>query len=203
MGTSIPKQFLKIADREIILRSIDRFVSVYPDIEIIVVLPKEHFPLWEKLECEHKVILVEGGEERFYSVQNALQQTTGDLIAIHDAVRPFVSSEVISRAFEAAEVSGAVVPVIPVKDSMRRITYDESESVPRGSYRLVQTPQVFKSSVIKMAYEQKFRVFYTDDAAVVEDCGHDIILVDGNEENIKITTPFDLQIGETIALTEK
>lgn len=198
MKADIPKQFIEIDGRAIILRSIDQFVKVFPDIEIIVALPEEHFALWEKLQCEHKITLVKGGEQRFHSVQNALESATGDLIAVHDAVRPFVSEKVIQDAFEAAEVNGAVVPVIPVKDSMRRMTFDESEAVPRGSYRIVQTPQVFKANVIKMAYEQKYHIYFTDDASVVEDGGHDIVLVDGNEENIKITTTFDLKIAEQL-----
>lgn len=198
MENSIPKQFIEIEGRAIILRTIDQFVKAFPDIEIIVVLSQNHKAHWEKLSCEHQVIMAEGGEERFHSVQNALQHATGDLIAVHDAVRPFVAENVIKEAFEKAEVAGAVVPVIPVKESMRRITFDESEAVPRGSYRIVQTPQVFKSNVIKLSYEQKYHVYFSDDASVVEDCGHDIVLVDGNEENIKITTPFDLKIAQTL-----
>jgi 2-C-methyl-D-erythritol 4-phosphate cytidylyltransferase len=199
MGTSIPKQFLEVAGRAIILRSIDRFTSIYPDIEVIVVLPEVHFALWEKLNYSQKVKLVKGGEERFHSIQNALKEATGDLIAIHDAVRPFVADEVIQKAFDLAEVSGAVIPVVPIEESMRKITFDESETVPRASFRIVQTPQVFKANVIKMAYEQPYHLYFTDDATVVEECGHDIILIEGNEENIKITSMFDLKVAETLA----
>ena len=201
MDSETPKQFLKLGGKAIILRSIEQFVQAFPDIEIVVTMPEEHLPFWNQLNCEHEVIIAESGEERFHSVKNALEKATGDLIAIHDAVRPLVSTEVIKEGFEKAEVVGAVVPVIPIKDSLRRITFDESESVPRGSYRIVQTPQVFKSSVIKMAFNQKYHVYFTDDASVVEDAGHDIILIDGNEENIKITTPFDLKVAEGLLVT--
>ena len=203
MATPIPKQFIELAGRAIILRTIDRFLAVYPDIEIIVVLSKESIPLWEKLKFDHKVIIVQGGEERFHSVKNALEKASGEIIAVHDAVRPFVAESVIKNAFEIAEEKGTAIPVIPVKESMRRIVFNESEAVPRGSYRIVQTPQIFKAEIIKQAYQQKYHLYFTDDAAVAEEAGNEIYLVDGNEENIKITSPFDLQIAEQLILTQK
>lgn len=203
MGTETPKQFLEVGGQPIILRTIKKFLNVYPDIEVIVVLPDEHLAYWEKLKPDFKAILVAGGEERFHSVKNALEKASGDLIAIHDAVRPFVSEEVIKKAFEQAEVAGAVIPVIKVKESLRKITFDESEPAPRGAFRIVQTPQVFKSNVIKMAYEQPYHLYFTDDATVVEEAGHDIVLIDGNEENIKVTTPFDLSVAQALASLEK
>ena len=187
-------------DRPIIFNTIDAFVKTFPDIEVLISLPDGMIDVWRNLNYEHdiatKVILAQGGDERFHSIKNALQKCTGDIIAIHDAVRPLVSHETILACFEAAEVSGAAIPVLPIKSSIRKITFDESEAVDRSLYREVQTPQVFKSNIIKLAYEQEFKSTFTDDASVVEACGHDIVLVDGNEENIKITTPFDLKVVE-------
>jgi 2-C-methyl-D-erythritol 4-phosphate cytidylyltransferase len=195
MAHSTPKQFLEIDGCPIILKTIECFTAIYPDIEIILVLQKAGMKLWDKLKYKGKIKLALGGENRFYSVKNGLEIATGDVIAIHDAVRPFVAKNVIKKAFEQAEVSGAVMPVISVKESLRKITFDESEPLPKGGIRIVQTPQVFKASVIKMAYEQKYHLYFSDDATVVEEAGHDIILIEGNEENIKITTPFDMKLG--------
>ncbi|MFT4603060.1 MAG: 2-C-methyl-D-erythritol 4-phosphate cytidylyltransferase [Arenicella sp.] len=202
MGGTTPKQFLLLNNRPIIHHSINAFVNVYPEIEVIVVLNEEMHEAWRTLNKEHNfslhVILVTGGAERFQSIKNGLEKCSGDVIAIHDAVRPLVSSKVIEACFDAADVSGAAIPVMPIKPSLRKITFDESEAADRSLYREVQTPQVFKSNIIKMAYEQSFKAEFTDDATVVESCGHDIVLVDGNEENIKITTPFDLKVAESL-----
>lgn len=207
MGAEVPKQFLLINGRPIIFHTIDKFLSAYSDVEIIVVLPPGQISDWDGLIANHKVkadvITVEGGSERFDSIKNALSHATGDIIAIHDAVRPFVSLEVIEHAFTQAEIVGAVVPVVDLKSSIRKITFDESEAVDRKDYRMVQTPQVFKSSIVKLAYEQEFKPSFTDDATVVEACGHDIILIQGNEENIKITTPVDLKLAEVLITEEK
>ncbi|MEO9546792.1 MAG: 2-C-methyl-D-erythritol 4-phosphate cytidylyltransferase [Crocinitomicaceae bacterium] len=202
MNSAIPKQFLILKDRPIIFHAIDAFIKVYPDIEVVVSLADGLIDQWRDLNYEFdlptKVILANGGEERFHSIQNALAKCAGDLIAVHDAVRPLVSDETIKACFETAEVTGAAIPVLLIKSSLRRITFDESEAVDRSLYREVQTPQVFKANIIKMGYEQPYQATFTDDASVVEACGHDVILVDGNEENIKITTPFDLKVAEGI-----
>lgn len=197
MGSQIPKQFIEIGDKSILDHTIDKFKSVFPDIEIIVVLPNAHFDFVKRSDCK----LVEGGDSRFQSVKNGLKAATGDLIAVHDAVRPFVSKQVILDAFEMAELVGAAVPVLPVKDSLRQLTPDESIAVDRSKYLAVQTPQVFKSNVLRLAYEQSFHEDFTDDASVVESCGQDISLVEGNEENIKITTPFDLKLAKVLLTT--
>ena len=196
MNSEVPKQFMLLNDRPIIFHSIDAFVKLYPDIEVVISLPKGFVDSWRDLNDEHqivaKVILAEGGKERFHSIKNALDKCSGDVIAIHDAVRPMVSEAVIKECFETAEVAGAAIPVLPLKESLRKITFDESEAVNRDEFRIVQTPQVFKARIIKMAYEQDFSSAFTDDATVVQSCGHDVALVIGNEENIKITSPVDL-----------
>jgi 2-C-methyl-D-erythritol 4-phosphate cytidylyltransferase len=202
MGGDIPKQFMLLGGKPIIFHAIDAFAKAFSDIEVVVSLPDGMIDTWRNLNYEHsiatKVILTKGGDERFHSIKNALEKCTGDLIAIHDAVRPLVSQQTLITCFETAEISGAAIPVLPIKSSLREITFDESEAVDRSKYREVQTPQVFKSNIIKMAYEQDYSSSFTDDATVVESCGHDIALVDGNEENIKITTPFDLKVAESL-----
>jgi 2-C-methyl-D-erythritol 4-phosphate cytidylyltransferase len=194
MGSELPKQFLDLQGKTIIEHTIDRFKSVYPSIEVIAVLPKDHFHYLDHLDCQR----VEGGTNRFESVKKGLNSASGDLIAVHDAVRPFVKEEVILSAFDTAEVAGAAVPVLPIKDSLRQITSDESIAVDRSLFRIVQTPQVFKRNILKLAYEQQYSNEFTDDASVVESCGQDIVLVDGNEENIKITTPIDLLLANQL-----
>lgn len=200
MQSDIPKQFIEINGKPIVMYTIEKFIAAYPDIELILVLPNDQFQYWDTIAQQYEVAknikLVEGGEERFHSVKNGVQAANGDLIAIHDAVRPCVSEEVIKSTFDTAETTGAAIPVVKVKESMRKITFDESEPVPRGAFRIVQTPQVFKGKVIKIAYEQAYHMSFTDDAVVVENGGHEIALTEGNEENIKITTPYDLRIAE-------
>ena len=198
MKNPTPKQFLLLNDEPIIYRTIKAFQKAYSEIEIVVVIAKDQKGEWEKLQeffgIEAKTVI--GGKERFHSIQNALQVCKGDLIAVHDAVRPNVTKDLIRSLFDSAEVSGAAIPVIPVKDSLREITFDESKAVDRGNYRLVQTPQIFKSQILKLAYEQDFEPSFTDDASVVEACGQDVVLVEGEEGNIKITTPEDLKYLE-------
>lgn len=195
MKNPTPKQFLLLNDQPIIYRTIKAFQKALKDIEIVVVIAADQKDEWCRLQdffnIEAKTVI--GGKERFHSIQNALKECTGDLIAVHDAVRPNISKSLIVRLFNSAEVSGAAIPVINLKDSLREITFDESKAVNRSNFRLVQTPQVFKSQVIKLAYEQEFRPDFTDDASVVESCGQDIVLVDGEEGNVKITSPDDLK----------
>lgn len=194
MGSNIPKQFIELQGKTILQRTLERFRDTYPDIEIVIALPSEQLG---QIDISN-ILVVAGGKNRFESVKNALAVSSGDLIAVHDAVRPFVSKEVIQKSFEAAELVGAAIPVLELKDSIRQLTSDESIPVDRDQYRLVQTPQVFKSNVLRLAYEQEYQSSFTDDASVVQACGQDIALVNGNEENIKITTPFDLKLAEFI-----
>ena len=200
MGNETPKQFLLLKGKPIIMLTLQKFQFFDPSIEMIVVLPASHVPAWEAL-CQkhlftrsHKVVV--GGEERFHSVKNGLAEATGDVIGIHDAVRPFVSLDVIRNCFETAEEGGSAVPVIPVTESLRRIEGRHSVHVDRSAYRIVQTPQCFESSIIRHAYEQEYSDLFTDDAGVVEASGTRVYLVDGNQENMKITTPDDLRIAE-------
>lgn len=200
MGTAVPKQFLTIKGKPVIMHTIEKFLAYDAHIEVVVVLPEGHIPTWEAL-CQkhvftavHKVAL--GGEERFHSIQNGLRETTGDLIAVHDAVRPLVDITVIANCFNQAALDGASIPVYPVSESLRKLEAENSYAVNRDDYRLVQTPQCFQRNVLVKAYEQRYSRFFTDDASVVESMGVSISLVDGNRENIKITTPPDLVMAE-------
>ena len=203
MGYERPKQFLCIGGRPILMHTLEAFHRFDQAMQLIVVLPRDHQPLWHTL-CEEYAfstpyLLADGGETRFHSVKNGLALIPdGGLVAIHDGVRPFVSREVLERCFQAAATHQAVLPVVPVVDTVRQITSEGSQTVDRNAYKLVQTPQVFDVNLLKVAYKQPYTPFFTDDASVVEAMGQQVTLVEGNRENIKITTPFDLIIAEAL-----
>ena len=204
MGSDIPKQFLPLRGRPVLMHTIDVFRRTYPDIHIILVLPREQQDYWRQLCGQHdydvELCVADGGETRFHSVSNGLFLIPDDargVVGVHDGVRPFVSPETIRRCFEAAEEFGAVVPVVPVVETVRQLLADGSSmTVDRNAYRLVQTPQTFDIQLLKKAYGQPFDPFFTDDASVVEAMGHPIKLVEGNNENIKLTSPADLKLAE-------
>lgn len=204
MGSDIPKQFLPLRGRPVLMHTIDVFRRTYPDIHIILVLPREQQDYWRQLCGQHgydvELCVADGGDTRFHSVHNGLSLIPDDargVVGVHDGVRPFVSPEAIRRCFEAAEECGAVVPVVPVVETVRQVLADGSSmTVDRNAYRLVQTPQTFDIQLLKKAYGQPFDPFFTDDASVVEAMGHPIKLVEGNNENIKLTNPADLKLAE-------
>ncbi|GAB4333761.1 MAG: 2-C-methyl-D-erythritol 4-phosphate cytidylyltransferase [Flammeovirgaceae bacterium] len=204
MGTDVPKQFIPIAGKPILMRTLEQFYKVVPSASLIVVLPSFQVDYWKNLvnqynfQVSHKIAL--GGQERFHSVQNGLDLIQNDgLVAIHDGVRPFVSEEVIIKSFEDAfKFGNAITSVLP-KDSIRVINNDISQSVDRKMYRLIQTPQTFKVNLIKKAFQQPYQPLFTDDASVLEAMGETIHLIEGNYENIKITTKEDLKIAEVFA----
>lgn len=197
MNATVPKQFLLLNDKPVLMHTIERFHEYDNAIEIIVVLPEAQFPLWENLCHEYKFSirhqLVAGGSVRFESVKNGLMKIDNDgIVAIHDGVRPLVSFETIGRCFEVARLKGNAIPVMPVIESLRMIDGENSKAVDRSSFVTIQTPQVFSVSEIKAAYNQPFSEVFTDDASVLEAAGSAINLVHGNIENIKITHPADL-----------
>lgn len=203
MGSDLPKQFLPLAGVPILMYTIMAFKKYDEEIEIIVVLPRSEQHYWQQLCQEQRFTvahrIANAGETRFHSVKNglALVEAPG-LVGVHDGVRPFVSDEVIRRCYELAEDHQAVVPVIDVVESVRHLTDGGSETVDRNDYKLVQTPQVFDVDLLKQAYEQEFTPTFTDDASVVEAMGRSVYLTEGNRENIKITTPFDLTVGSAL-----
>ncbi len=206
MCTNVPKQFLPINGLPVLMRTILRFREYCVDSKIIVVLPREQHEQWHEMCKNHNFTNVDavadGGETRFHSVKNGLSFIPDDeegVVAIHDGVRPFPSIEVITNCFETARTAKAVIPVVPVMDTLRIIEEGNvTKTVPRTDYLLVQTPQTFDIQLIKQAYKQPYNDSFTDDATVVESFGQPVTLVDGNRENIKITTPFDLRIAKVL-----
>lgn len=207
MGASIPKQFLPVNGLPILMLTIKRFREYDGSLRIILVLPKEQHEYWNEL-CKNyhftdAYAVVEGGETRFHSVRNGLAAIPDDaegVVGIHDGVRPFPSVEVIRACYETARTAKAVIPVVPVVETVRHIVAGgKTETVDRADYWLVQTPQTFDIQLLKQAYAQPYRDCFTDDASVVESAGHEVTLIEGNRENIKITTPFDLRIARILA----
>ena len=204
MGGELPKQFIPVEGRPVLMRTLDAFHAFDSAMEIILVLPRDHQPYWQELCAEYQFAvphrIADGGATRFHSVQSglALADEPEALIAVHDGVRPFVSPEVIEACYREAEAHGAVVPVIPIVETVRHLLLEGSETVSRDAYRLVQTPQTFRASLLRRAYEQPFCEAFTDDASVVEALGHVVHLVEGNRENIKLTTPYDLIVAKAL-----
>ena len=203
MGGDIPKQFLPICGKPVLMRTIEAFYAFDNQIHVVLVLPVSQQPYWNELCKTYEFSLhhdiADGGETRFHSVLNGLALIEDDgLVGVHDGVRPFVSQEVIARCYAEAEQKKAVIPVIGVVETVRYLTDDGSETVPRDQYKLVQTPQVFDVALLKKAYRQDYADVFTDDASVVEALGEKVYLVEGNRENIKLTTPFDLKLAEML-----
>lgn len=203
MGGALPKQFIPVAGKPVLMHTLEAFVHYDSTVQLIVVLPESHQTYWREL-CEkynfcvsHQMVL--GGETRFHSVRNGLKLVTSPgLVAVHDGVRPMVSSTVIAACFKEAAEYGTAIPVLPIVDSLREYTENSSIPVNRSHYCTVQTPQVFRSDILLSAYEHSFETSFTDDASVVESYKCPVHLVPGNCENIKITTPVDLLIAEAL-----
>ena len=205
MGGDLPKQFMLLHGKPVLMHTIERFRAYSDELKIILVLPHEQQDYWRQICQKHNFTIehtvVDGGQTRFHSSQNGVAAVPDDatgVIGIHDGVRPFVSEETIARCFEAARQFGAALPVLPVTDTLRRVTDDGGYNVQRNDYRTVQTPQTFDAQLLKQAFKQPYSDNFTDDASVVEALGHKVTMVDGNRENIKLTTPFDLVVAEAL-----
>lgn len=202
MGGTLPKQFLELNGKPILFHTLSCFHTFDPTAQILVSLPTDWQQYWVEI-CEKNKFsvphtVVSGGKERFHSIQNALAHARGKWIAVHDGVRPFPSQTTLSRCFQTAEEKGNAIPVVAVKESIRKIDQRQSIALLRSEYRLVQTPQVFEANLLQRAYQQAFHDGITDDASLVEELGEQIHLVEGNDENIKITSPSDLIFAEAI-----
>jgi len=205
-NSAIPKQFISIAGKPVLMHTISQFYNYIPKIKIILILPLNYLKLWYDLcikynfNIKHKII--KGGKTRFYSVKkglSAINKTQESIIAVHDGVRPVLNKETILNLFSYAEKYGNAIPCITITDSIREIRLNRTNiSINRNILRAIQTPQCFKLSILKKAYNQNYNKNFTDDANVVESIGEKIHLVNGNIENIKITTPVDLIIAETL-----
>lgn len=203
MGTEIPKQFIEIAGKPVLMHTLEKFKAFDASIELITVLSENQLHYWEGLRKKYSFDLsgttVAGGSIRFLSVRKGLQHVDGrGLVAIHDGVRPFVSVDTIRRCFEAAGKYGNAIPVISPADSLRMLTEQGNHPVDRQNVKQIQTPQVFDTELIKKAYLQEYRPEFTDDATVLERAGEKIHLVEGNRENIKLTNPEDIFIAEAL-----
>ncbi len=203
MGGTLPKQFLPLADKPLLYYTIRAFLDAYDDMQVIVVLPLDYIETGKEVIdawFDHSRIQVcAGGETRFHSVQNGLQLVTQEsIIFVHDAVRCLVSTELIHRCYEAALEKGTGIPVVPARDSIRILTDGDSSSIERERVVLVQTPQTFHSGILLPAYNIDHKEKFTDEASVVEAFGLKLHLVEGEETNIKVTTPSDMSICETL-----
>lgn len=204
MGADLPKQFIPVGGLPVLMHTLLAFHQYDAQMRLVLVLPVSHQSFWHDLcrqyafQVPHTV--VDGGATRFHSSLNGIQALAQaadtDLVAIHDGVRPFVSQDTIHRCFEAAALTGAAIPVLPVIDTLRLVTPDGSgHNVSRSDYRVVQTPQTFRLGLLRQAFRQPYSEAFTDDASVVEAIGGKVSMVEGNRENIKLTTPYDLQVA--------
>lgn len=203
MNTPVPKQFMLLDGKPILMYSISKFAEADPEIEIIVVLREDQLGFWKQLCAEYHFqiphSLTTGGETRFHSVKNGLALVKEDgIVGVHDSARPLVSIKTIQTAFRTTEMYGNAVPAIPITDSIRQIDSGMSIAVDRTKYCATQTPQCFLTYILKNAYDQEYKYTFTDDASIVEAFGEKIHLIDGNADNIKVTTPKDLIIADAL-----
>lgn len=203
MHSEIPKQFLEIKGKPVIIWTIEKFLLFDPKMQIIVVLPESHLLFWqdlgERFPVTKSVITTSGGISRFHSVSNGLMLVDPEsIVGIHDAVRPLVSLETLERCYSEAEKNGSAIPVIDTEDSLREVSSEGSTIIDRNTIKRVQTPQVFIAKKIITAFESCLDQYPTDDASVYEAYYRELNLVEGNKENMKITFPADIKFAETL-----
>jgi 2-C-methyl-D-erythritol 4-phosphate cytidylyltransferase len=202
MNSEVPKQFMELNGKPILVHTIERFLQADKDTHFIIVLPIDAMETWVKMNQQFKfdaLPSVFGGDTRFDSVKNGLQLVTEEsIVAVHDAVRPLASAELITRCYAEAEKFGNAVPCIPVNDSLRSVKGNKNEIADRNSFVSIQTPQCFHSDILKKAYQTEYKKTFTDDASVVEDAGEKIHLMEGERENIKITFAEDLIFAQAV-----
>ncbi|MFH0759237.1 MAG: 2-C-methyl-D-erythritol 4-phosphate cytidylyltransferase [Bacteroidota bacterium] len=204
MGSQIPKQYLDLGGKPLIIHTLEKFFTYDREMKVVLVMAKSHLKFWDVISISYQrgpgIVVALGGETRHESVKNGLQHIRdGLVVGIHDAVRPLVSLETISRCYEAAAKTGSGIPVVDMDDSVRMIRENgKSENLERRKLKRVQTPQAFRSEQIREAYNQACDPFFTDDASVYESLFGQVTLVEGNNENIKITTPADFRMASLI-----
>lgn len=203
-GSELPKQFLPLLGSPVLMHTLRRFYEEDPTTSILLVLNTNHRALWEELQRKHAFniphTVIDGGEERFHSVRNAIAHVTQDtdVVAIHDGVRPLISVSCIRSLFESALQQGSAIPCMELADSIRQWNGEAFVTALRSHFRTIQTPQCFRFDLIQTAYSQPFQATFTDDAAVLEAAGHKLYLCDGERNNFKITTPEDLRLAEAL-----
>ncbi len=203
LGGPVPKQFQSLKGRPLLMWTIEAFHRHDRDMPLIVVLPQAHFDIWKALCTGHRFsvphAVVAGGEQRWHSVKAGLERVKGDgLVAVHDGVRPLVSTDLIGRCFSAADRHGAAIPVVPVAPSIRETTAEGSRALDRSRLLAVQTPQCFHTDLLRKAFEQPYDSAFTDEATLVERLGVEVHLVEGEEHNIKVTTSVDMRVAELL-----
>lgn len=204
MGAELPKQFLEIQNKPILLHTLERFHSFDPHLHIVIVLHPDYADYWRDLAKTLGVsiphTIVKGGKERFDSVRNGLSaiDSAEGIVGIHDAVRPLVARQTFETCYNSARMHGSAIPVVAINDSIRYVEHGKNQIADRSKFRLVQTPQCFELSLLRKAFEQPYHPSFTDDASVVESLGVSLHLVEGNRENIKITTPEDLRLADVL-----
>mgnify|MGYP001077493042 CR=1 FL=1 len=208
MKQIVPKQFLEVGGKPIVVRTIEAFLQFSTDLNLILVLPSEQIDTWtsikEKYLPSQSIQVISGGKTRFQSVRNGLDiiKEEHGLVAVHDGVRPFVDPEIIAASFQIAALHGCAVASVRLKESLRITDKDGTRALDRSRYRLIQTPQTFKLEILKEAYRQEEENEMTDDASVIEKAGYKVSLFEGSYKNIKITTPEDLLIAEAFVNTK-
>jgi len=205
MGTQVPKQFLLLHGKPVLWYTLDVFLRAYEDLDVILVVPEEHMEtartMIKATGAPHRIRMIAGGATRWHSVRNGLQPIREDaVIFVHDGVRCLLSTELVHSCHEQALRLGSAVPVVDSRDSVRMVTGADSVAIERSRVKLVQTPQTFLSSVLLPAYAQEYRESFTDEASVVEAYGGKVFLINGEANNIKITTPIDLVMAEKVLL---
>ncbi len=202
MQSEVPKQFIELNGLPILMRTLTAFYRYEESINLFLTLPANYVSLWERMKEKYNFDLphniVEGGETRFHSVKNALSHINDGLVAIHDGVRPFIKKSIIANSFKEAETQNSAVVSVALKDSIRHQVANTNSAVPRNEFRLIQTPQTFNVKLLKEAFTQAYDPIFTDDANVFEKNGHAINLIEGDYDNIKITTPEDLRFAQVI-----
>jgi 2-C-methyl-D-erythritol 4-phosphate cytidylyltransferase len=203
MGTTLPKQFLAIEGKSILLHTIDQFISAFSDINFVIVLPADYIHEGENIIASsglsQSFLFVAGGDTRFQSVKNGLAQADpASIVFVHDAVRCLLTPDLIQRCYQQAVEKGSAIPAVSSTDTVRIIEGTKHHVVDRANVMMIQTPQTFNAAILKKAFEQAYQPSFTDEANVLEASGKEVYLIEGEHENIKITRPLDLAIAEYI-----
>jgi 2-C-methyl-D-erythritol 4-phosphate cytidylyltransferase len=203
MGTETPKQFLLLKGKPVLQYTLNTFLHTFNDLEVILVLPQQHIEkgneIIKHMNVEERVQIVAGGETRFHSVKNGLQNITEpSVIFVHDGVRCLVSKQLIVNCYRVAIEKGSAIPTVSPADSLRVVEGSSHHVIDRDKVRIIQTPQTFSSHILLPAFEQEYRTLFTDEATVVEAAGSEVYLIEGEHANLKITRPIDLYIAEKI-----
>ncbi|HRN92529.1 MAG TPA: 2-C-methyl-D-erythritol 4-phosphate cytidylyltransferase [Ferruginibacter sp.] len=203
MNSSIPKQFHMLNDKPLLYYTLRAFLEAYDDMQIILVLPEEYIAVGQEIIDAYfdysRIQITIGGRQRFHSVQNGLAMVEDEsIVMVHDAVRCLITPALIRRCYEAVLKHGSAIPVVPCKDSIRMVTEEGNQAIDRNALRLVQTPQAFYSKIILPAFKIDYKEWFTDEASVTEAFGLKLHLVEGEEENIKVTHPIDMIVAQAI-----